>query len=171
MSSSLSVSQAVFADLEPELASTRRLLLLVPDASWDFRPHDKSFSLGDLANHLVQLLFWAQTTLDRDEVDAAAAEASGEGRVIAANGAELVERFDELAGHVRQAAERMDDAALSAPWTLRAGPQVIFTMPRHIAYRTMCLNHLVHHRAQLLVYLRLCDVAIPGLYGPSADDA
>jgi uncharacterized damage-inducible protein DinB len=171
MAPSLSVSQAVFADLEPELASTRRLLERLPDASWDFRPHEKSFSLGDLASHTVQLLFWAQTTLDRDEFDAAGAEASGEGRVVASGSAELVERFDELAAFVRQAVAQLDEAALAAPWTLRAGPQVIFTMPRHVAYRTMCLNHLVHHRAQLALYLRLCDEPVPGLYGPSADDS
>jgi len=159
----LTIEQAVLGDLDEELNDTRAVLQRIPDDAWNWRPHATGWTLGELANHTTQLVFWAQTTLDRDEFDAASA--GEEGRVVAGDRTSLLVRFDELVKKVRDAAHRADADTLSAPWTLRAGPQVVFTMPRAVALRRMCISHLVHHRAQIALLLRLRGVEPPSLYG------
>jgi uncharacterized damage-inducible protein DinB len=166
MSEPLTVEQAVLGDLDAELEDTRRVLERIPDDALGFRPHPGAWTLHDLAHHVVQLLFWHQTVLDRDGFDVATARE--EGRVIAPDRAGLLARFDELRDRVRAAMGRADAPFLGRPWTLRAGPQVLFTLPRAVALRRMCTSHLVHHRAQLALCLRMRGVAPPPLYsGPS----
>lgn len=156
-----------FADLETEIASTRRVLERVPDEHLGWKPHEKSFSLGALATHVANLLHWQVITITQDEFDLA----GGPRMAAAENREELLRTFDENRAALKSAFHAADDASLDAPWTLRMGEQVMFTMPRRQVLRSMGMNHLVHHRAQLTVYLRLLDVPVPGLYGPSADEA
>jgi uncharacterized damage-inducible protein DinB len=161
-----SMKQVAFGDLEYETAATRRVLERVPDEHLAWKPHEKSFSLGDLATHVANLLFWQRTILEEDGFDVAAVPPAA----AAADRETLLRTFDENHAAVRAAFERIDDARFAEPWTLRSGEHVIFTQPRGQVMRGMGINHLVHHRAQLTVYLRMLDVPLPGIYGPSADE-
>jgi len=158
----LTIERAVLGDLDRELDATRRVLALLPDDGWDFRPQQGCWLLGELADHLLELLFWMQTVLDRDEFDAATA--GDEAPAPATGREESLARFDELAAIVRGAARKADAAYLGAPWTLREGEKVILETCRADALRQSCLNHLIHHRGQLVQYLRLRGIAPPMLY-------
>jgi len=157
-----------FADLDHELANTRRTIERIPDAHLGYRPHEKSWTIGNLGLHLGRLPFWGTTTLVDDDFDLAALPPSGNSAI--ASVAEVLALFDEHVARLRVAMAATTDDRLQQPWTLRHGTHVIVTMPRAAALRTNCISHMVHHRGQLALYLRLLDVPVPGLYGPSADE-
>lgn len=162
-----SLRQTALADLDQELANTRRVLERVPDEHLDWKPHEKSFSLGSLASHVATLPFLLEFILDGDVFDVAApfdVPAPLHGREA------LLAGFDERAAALRARLDAADDALLSRPWELRAGEKVNFRAPKFAVLRTLGLNHIIHHRAQLTVYLRLLDVPLPPLYGPTADE-
>lgn len=164
-----SVRRLAIGDLEQELATTRRVLERVPDEHWDWKPHAKSFNLGHLATHLATLPHWSIAILSGDEFDIATApprDLSTTPRDRAA----VLALLDQNLAAMRAALEGLDDDALLKPWTLRRGEHVVFTLPRVAAFRTMIISHQIHHRGQMTVYLRLLDVAVPGVYGPSADE-
>ncbi len=159
--------QLAFGDLDRELDATRRMLERVPTEQLAWKPHAKSMSLGELALHVANLLYWQITTLQDDEFDLAASPmplAAPESQD------EILNAFDQNRETLRQAIEGTTEEALGHPWTLRHGEQVIFTEPKHAVFRTWGTSHIVHHRGQLSVYLRLLDVPLPGTYGPSADE-
>ena len=155
-------------DVDAELANTRRVLERLPDDRLAWRPHAKSWTLGELATHVTRLPGWGREVAERDAFDLATLPRAT-GDALPSRDA-IVEAFATNAAAFRAAVAALADAALGAPWTLRRGEQVVMSMPRLVALRTMTLNHLVHHRAQLTVYLRLLDVPVPGLYGQSADE-
>ncbi|HEU0054035.1 MAG TPA: DinB family protein [Longimicrobium sp.] len=162
-----SLRQAALGDLSHELDNTRRVLERVPDEHFAWKPHAKSSSLGALASHVANLAGWGQAMLTTDGTDvlnpaSRPPQHASRDAVLAA--------FDRGAAAVRETLANTPDAALFQPWTLRKGDHVIFTLPRLAALRGMMISHIVHHRAQLSVYLRLLDVPVPGLYGPSADE-
>jgi uncharacterized damage-inducible protein DinB len=163
----MSLPQAYLAELEHESAGTRRLLALVPSDRADFKPHPRSFSLGDLATHVAQMHRWIPITMQTSELDFAV---NGDQAAPFSSTDELLARFDGFLAEARAALEGATDAEMGDPWTLRQGEQVFFTLPKGVCLRTFVFNHIVHHRAQLTVYLRLLDIPIPGLYGPSADE-
>jgi uncharacterized damage-inducible protein DinB len=167
-SGDLPLQQLAFGDLDHELASTRRMLESVPEEHFDWKPHQKSWSLGQLALHLSNLVFWQISILRQDEFDFAsappAAIAGPESRE------ELLRTFDENAAALKEAMSKTGEAALGTPWTLRRGEQVLLRRPRGGVLRSVGISHMIHHRGQLSVYLRLLDVPVPGLYGPSADE-
>jgi uncharacterized damage-inducible protein DinB len=163
-----SLRQIALGDLEHEFSQTRRLLERVPDGKFDWKPHDKSGSLGSLASHVAQLPFLMLVILEQEGLDFAKTPPRPPAPVGTA--AELVSRFDELSAKVRAGLDAATDEALSASWTLRAGDHVIMSGTRASALRTIGVSHMVHHRGQLSVYLRLLDVPVPGMYGPSADE-
>jgi len=150
-----------------ECATARKLLERVPDDALDWKPHEKSFSMKELAGHLVNIPSWVGTTVDHTELDMAA----GFEPAPTGNSARLVELFDQNVAAARAKLEGADDATLLGNWTLRSGETEHMTLPRAVVLRTFVLNHLIHHRAQLSVYLRLRDVPLPSIYGPSADEA
>ena len=164
----MSICQSLAAELEQEAKTTRRILERVPEGSFDWKPHDKSMTLGRLAGHVAELTSLIVPALTQDELDFA----TGTYRPFSPSStAELLEKFDhsvaaalELLG--TQADERMGDS-----WRLGSGEQTFFKGPRAAAVRVLALNHVVHHRGQLSVYLRLLDVPVPSIYGPSADEA
>jgi uncharacterized damage-inducible protein DinB len=161
----MTMSEAVLREYDQEIATTRRFLERVPEADATWRPHPKSMPLGDLAAHIAALPWWLETTLTTTELDLATTP-----RPPAFSGvAELLTRFDANAAAGRAALARASDADLAVPWSLRSGAQVFFTAPRGALLRSFVLSHLIHHRAQLGVYLRLRDVPLPACYGPSAD--
>ena len=162
------IAELLLPEFDQEMAATRRVLERVPDHTFAWKPHEKSFSMGQLASHVANLIAWTVDTMTRTEFDLGAVTPEEMNRA-ANNGAELLRWFDANAAKARASLDA-SDADYQVPWTLRNGAQVFFTLPRYTCIRSFCLNHIVHHRAQLGVYLRLNDVAVPGVYGPSADE-
>ena len=156
-----------FGDLERELAVTRTVLERLPEAHFAWKPHEKSMSLGNLALHVAELPAWITATLDRDELDTADAPRPP---AELKKSQELLDRFDRNAAAARDAVARFDMANFDKPWSMRNGEQVIVTRPRSLVYRIWCANHLVHHRGQLCLYLRLLNVPVPTVYFNTADD-
>ena len=162
-----SAAQHLFIDLDAELASTRRILERVPDGKFDWKPHEKSMSLGRIAGHVAELPAFARSILVDEELDFAKGQYVG---VKATTTAELLAEFERTSAGLREAVAAATDESLAGTWALRHGGHVIVSGQRAKLVRTAGLNHIVHHRAQLAVYLRLLDVPVPGLYGPSADE-
>jgi len=165
----MTIAELLVPELDQETAATRRVLERVPDDKLGWKPHDKSWSMGDLASHVVNSIKWAGATMEMTEMDLAKVSPEEMNRP-AASRAQLLEWFDANAAAARQALAR-NDADYMVPWTLKNGEQVFFTMSRYSCIRSFVLNHMVHHRAQLGMYLRLNNVAVPGVYGPSADES
>lgn len=155
------------AEFDQEMPGTRRALESIPTAALDFRPHERSWTLGELASHIANVPNWLTVTLESSEFDLAAPM---EPEAAPQSAAEVVERFHRAAAGARAALEGTDEETLAGPWTLRSGAHVVFTLPRHAVLRSMIFNHMVHHRGQLTVYLRMVGARVPGLYGPSADE-
>ncbi len=165
----MAMNQVFLAEFEHETAGTRKVLERVPFEKADWKPHAKSFALLALAQHVAQVPGWAKETLTLDELDFSKFDMS-EMRKVSGSSAELLALFDRNVAAGRKALLETEDAAFGKPWTMRDGEQVFFTMPKAAVLRSFVFNHMVHHRAQLTVYLRMLDVPVPGLYGPSADE-
>jgi uncharacterized damage-inducible protein DinB len=164
---SISLKDVVFGDLERELAVTRRVLERLPEEKYDWRPHEKSMTLGLLAIHVADMPDWIRGTFAADELDAASAprppaELKGRG--------ELLARFDRNVAAMREAIAGFDMANWERDWTMRNGAQVFVTRPRPVVYRVWCANHMIHHRGQLCLYLRMLDVPVPTVYFNTADE-
>ena len=164
----MTIAELLLPEFDQEMATTRRTLERVPDDTFAWKPHGKSFSMGDLASHIANMVTWTVDTMNRPEFDLAGVTPEEMNRA-AKNGAELVAWFDTNVKSARAALNK-PDADYTVPWTLKHGEKVLFTLPRYTCVRSFCLNHIIHHRAQLGVYLRLNDIAVPASYGPSADE-
>jgi uncharacterized damage-inducible protein DinB len=164
----MSLRDALLPDFDQEMAATRRVLERVPDTALDWRPHESSFDLGGLASHLAQIPRWGLSILRRDDHDLASSDDAPASRLEGV--AEVLDVFDEHTRHVRAALLEAPDGALAAPWTLRRGARIVMTLPRIAAVRSFVLHHSIHHRGQLTVYLRMQNVPLPPLYGPTADE-
>jgi uncharacterized damage-inducible protein DinB len=159
--------QNLFIDLDREMASTRRLLERYPIGKGAWQPHDKSRTLSALATHVANIPHHGANILTTDEMDVATRQPQAP--QDSASG--LLEAFDAGVTRLKSAIADIDDAKLREKWTMRMGPRVLVSESRALLMRLMVINHLVHHRAQLGVYLRLLNVPIPGMYGPSADES
>jgi uncharacterized damage-inducible protein DinB len=164
----MTIAELLQPEFDQEMTSTRRVLERVPEDKFAWKPHPKSFSMGNLASHIVNMLLWTVDTMDKTAFDLDSVTPE-EMNKAAKTSAELLAWFDANAAKARAALAK-SDAEYQVPWTLKKGAQVFFTLPRYTCVRSFCLNHIVHHRAQLTVYLRENDVPVPGLYGPSADE-
>jgi uncharacterized damage-inducible protein DinB len=164
----MTIAELLLPEFDQEMAVTRRMLERVPDDKFSWKPHDKSSSMGDLASHITNMIKWTDPTMNQAEFDLASVPMEEMNKAATSN-AELLSWFDANVAAVRPMLTR-PDADYFVPWTLRHGAKVFFTLPRYTCVRSFCFNHLVHHRAQLGVYLRLNDIPIPGPYGPSADE-
>jgi uncharacterized damage-inducible protein DinB len=153
-------------EFDHEMATTRKLLERVPEDRLSWTPHAKSFTLGQLAQHVATIPMWGTMTLTLNELDLA----GGFTNPPAESRAALLKLFDDNAGKARSELTGKTDAELMAPWTLKRGADTIFSMPKASVWRSFVMNHLVHHRAQLSVYLRMQDVPLPAMYGPTADE-
>jgi uncharacterized damage-inducible protein DinB len=163
----MTISEMLVPEFDQEMANTRKLLERVPEDKWDYKPHPKSMPLGRLAAHVAELPFWAKHTLSVESLDIK----PGEQPFTATSRIELLEVFDKNVADAREALAKASDADMTKAWTLSFAGKPIFSMPRSAVLRGSVMNHLIHHRAQLGVYLRLNEIAIPGMYGPSADEA
>jgi len=161
------ISELLLPEFDEEMKKTRTTLERVPDDKPDFAPHPKSMPLGKLAPHVAQLAGFGLTILTTPALDFSASSFKP---LPMESAAQLVKAFDEGAAKVRSALASLPDEAWKQNWKLSFGGKTIFEGNRFLAYRQMFINHLVHHRAQLGVYLRLNGKPVPSIYGPSADE-
>jgi uncharacterized damage-inducible protein DinB len=163
------IAQSLLPEFDQETAKTRQLIALGPEGKSAWKPHPKSFSLGDLGLHLANLLSWCRTTIETSELDLAPPGGPGFTPARFSSLADTLRTFDANLKAARAALAKATDAELTAPWTLKKGGDVLFTLPKIACLRAFVLNHMIHHRGQLDVYLRLLDVPLPQVYGPTAD--
>jgi uncharacterized damage-inducible protein DinB len=161
------VKQLIVGDAMSELATTRRVLERLPEEHMSWKPHEKSMTLGGLATHLINLMNWQIVILQQREFDLSTVP---QRREPLDKRADVLEEFDANVGKFEKLLAECDEEMLGEEWTLRHGDHVILRQPRALALRSFGLSHMVHHRAQLGVYLRLLDIPVPGMYGPSADE-
>jgi uncharacterized damage-inducible protein DinB len=162
----MTLSQSLLPEFDNEMSNTRRALERVPTDKFDWQPHAKSFTMGKLATHLATLPGWTDITINTSELDLS------QPREIPkpATTEELLALFDQTVASARATLAGASDETFFQPWTLRNGEQTIFTLPKIAVMRGFVLNHIIHHRGQLTVYLRLNDIPVPSIYGPSADE-
>ena len=163
----MTIAETLLLDYDAEIQNTRRILERIPEDKPDWKPHDKSMPMGRLATHVARLPMFGSTILTTDELDMATAKFPP---LVFESREKLLAQLEETSATTRKALESSTDEHLLKHWKLRFGDKVFGDAPRAVLYRTMFLNHLVHHRGQLSVYLRLNEVPVPGLYGPSADE-
>ena len=162
----MSIKQAFINELKHEAQNTRKLLECVPEEHFAYKPHEKSTTLQRLATHIAEIPVWTVRALTSEVFDAATLTPR-----LAANREELLGLHEETVKEAEAALSNASEEELMNMWTLRRGQHTIFSLPKAAVIRNMSSNHLYHHRGQLTVYLRLLDVLVPGIYGPSADDA
>jgi uncharacterized damage-inducible protein DinB len=165
----MALKDALLPEYDHEMGTTRRLLERVPDADLGWKPHDKSFSLGRLASHIANIPRWIDLTCDAPVLDLATLPEDAREKDPKAI-AGVLKAFDDNVKKGRQTIEAQTDAMMMAQWTMKQGDHEVLTMPRVSVLRSFIMNHLIHHRGQLSVYLRLRNVPIPAIYGPSADE-
>ena len=163
----MSLSQAILGEFNAEAANTRKMLEAVPEDRFGWQPHEKSMTLSRLAGHIAEIPGWAASMVGKDDLDMGGGNYQP---VQPETVAELLEAHDRSVAAFRSALDGADDATLMKPWALRSGDEVLFQMPCVAAMRAFVLNHVVHHRGQLSVFLRLHDVPLPSVYGPTADN-
>ena len=162
----MTIAELLLPEFDQEIAKTRKMLALVPEDKFDYAPHVKSMKLGRLASHLAEMPHWLTTTLTTMELEPGP-DMKG---FSASSSAELLAELDRRAAEAREHLAGATDGDLAVTWTFKWQGHVVFALPRRDVVRSMVLSHMVHHRAQLGVYLRLLDIPIPGTYGPSADE-
>lgn len=165
----MAIKDGLLPEYDHEMATTRRLLERVPEADYAWKPHDRSMSLGELAGHIANMPAWCLATMAGPVLDLATVGDAARLAAPASNTAMLA-KFDGDASKARTMLAGAEDGEMLSPWTLKKGDQEIFTLPRIAAIRSFVMNHMIHHRGQLSVYLRLRNVAVPPIYGPSADE-
>ncbi|HYK75699.1 MAG TPA: DinB family protein [Daejeonella sp.] len=164
----MQLTKSFLSEMQHEAENTRKMLERVPSESLSWKPHEKSMALGRLAAHVAELYTWVKMTLTTDELDFATAKYTPP---VVENTADIVKLFNDSFNQAVQAFEDVKNEELYfVNWKLRQGDYIILDLPKHIVLRSMVFNHIVHHRAQLSVYLRLLNVPVPGMYGPSADE-
>ena len=166
----MAIGSSMLMEFDEEMKNTRKVLERVDDKQWDWKPHVKSGSVGWLATHIATMVDWIPFTLKTEELDYAPVGGPPYTPPKIENRQQLLAELDKNVGEARKALANATDVEMTKDWTLLAGGHKIFTMPRVACIRTMVLNHIIHHRAQLTVYYRLLGISVPGLYGPSADE-
>jgi uncharacterized damage-inducible protein DinB len=166
----MTIAELLLPEFDAEIATTRRVLERVPDGRGEWKPHDKSFPMAHLAQLVARLPGWATMMLARDELDIAPVDGPQFPGYSIETTATLLAEFDRNAAGAREALQRATDDDFGAQWTLKKAGETVMQQSRYQMMRSMVLNHLVHHRAQLGIYLRLVDLPVPQMYGPTADE-
>ncbi|HMB28831.1 MAG TPA: DinB family protein [Blastocatellia bacterium] len=166
----MSISASLLPEFDQEMANTRKALERMPDDKFDWKPHEKSGTMGWLANHLANLPSWTVYTINQDSLDLAPTD--GESIKWEGKGSrqELLDYFDKNVGAARAAIAEASDEEFLKSWSLLKGGVTLMTLPKIAVMRGFVMNHIIHHRGQFTVYLRLNDVPVPPIYGPSADE-
>lgn len=162
----MAIKDALLAEFDHEMGTTRKLLERLPDEKLSWKPHDKSMSLGGLGTHLANLPRWGGLILEQPSFDLADAPPNMQERT---SRVDILKLFDDTTKRTRASMDK-SDAEYMAPWTLHRGSQQMFSIPRVAAFRSFVVSHMIHHRGQLSVYLRLNDIPVPAIYGPTADE-
>lgn len=163
----MGLGEALHAEMEQEAATTRKVLERIPADKFGYKPHEKSMSMSRLASHVAEMFNWTKATLEQSELDFAKFDYKP---FEPATTEELVEFFDKNVAEALDTLKNTSDETLFEPWTMRNGETIYFTMPKAVTMRSFVMNHIIHHRGQLSVYLRLNDIPVPSIYGPSADE-
>jgi uncharacterized damage-inducible protein DinB len=164
------IRDALLPEIDMEMAKTRKTLERAPEDKYDWRPHERSFTTAELCTHMANMMQWGAVTLQSDSFDLSPDGKAYAPPPLVRSREELLKQFDEGLAAFRAALATADNEQLMAPWSLLSNGATVFTMPRVAVLRGMILNHTVHHRGQLSVYLRLTGAPVPALYGPSADE-
>ena len=162
----MTISEMLLPEFDQEMASTHSMLDRVPEDKFGWKPHDKSMTMGRLASHVAEMPNWAVFTIKQDNLEMT----PGQKPFIAATKTELMDALAKNTAAAREAIAGANDTEMSKSWSLIYGGHPVLTMPKASVLRTVVMNHIIHHRAQLSVYLRLNNIAVPGMYGPTADD-
>jgi uncharacterized damage-inducible protein DinB len=163
----MGLGEALHGEMEYEAATTRKILERIPADKFDYKPHEKSMGMGQLASHIAEMISWTGPTLNQPELDFSKFDYKP---FVPESTEGLLEFFDKNVAEALDVLKNTSDETFFEPWTMRNGEQVYFTMPKAVTMRSFVMNHIVHHRGQLSVYLRLNDIPVPALYGPSADE-
>ena len=166
----MTLTETILPEFDQEMANTRKTLDRVPDGKFDWKPHEKSYSLAGLATHLADIPIWTANAFNQDEFDVMPPGSPPYHLEDLKSRDALLAEFDKNVAAARAALESASDEKWRGNWTLLAGGRQILKQPRTQIVRSFVLNHLIHHRAQLGVYLRLLDVPVPAVYGPTADE-
>ncbi len=165
--SGMKISDTLLPEFDHEVGTTRKVLERVPEDRWDWTPHEKSMKMGRLACHVAEMPMFATSIATSDSMDFA----KGDYKVIeAADRKQLLDAFDKVTAEARAAIAGLSNEEFMKSWSLVNDGKTLMTMPKAVVLRSFMMNHLIHHRGQLSVYLRLTDTAVPSIYGPSADD-
>jgi uncharacterized damage-inducible protein DinB len=167
----MAINAALLGEFDQEMVSTRKTLERVPLDKADWKPHEKSTAMGGLATHLSNIPTWAVYTIDQDSLDLMPNGKPLAPAVQAKSQEELLATFDSNVAKARAAIAGASDEELFKPWSLQSNGNTLMTLPKVAVLRSFVMNHLIHHRAQLGVYLRLNDIPVPSVYGPSADES
>ncbi len=165
----MSIAAASLAELDVEMPTTRNLLALIPDDRADWRPHERSFTMGELGLHIAQLPSWIAMILSTEELDLNPEGAEPKEKVQFESTSALLALFDQNVAAARAALEKASDSDMEVIWALKSAGETLFSWRRGSALRGFVMNHLIHHRGQLSVNLRLNDIPLPMIYGPTAD--
>jgi uncharacterized damage-inducible protein DinB len=166
----MAIIDSLLPEFDKEMASTRKTAERIPDDKFDYKPHPKSGSMGWIVTHLANIPVWTVRALNQDDFDFSPGGAPPQRTIPLNSTAEVLARFDKNAADARVALARATDEALAEPWSLLSAGHKMFTLTRAEVIRNMVMNHSIHHRGQLTMYMRLNDIPVPGLYGPSADE-
>lgn len=162
----MAIKDTLLPEFDHEMTTTRTVIGRVPAEKFSYKPHEKSMTMGALASHIADMPTWAVVGIAQDSLDLA----GGFKPFEAASSADLLEAFDRNVALARSAIAGASDETLMRSWSLKRGDQTLMTLPKIAVLRSFVLNHVIHHRGQLSVYLRLNNVSVPSIYGPSADE-
>ena len=166
----MTIAELLLAEFDEEVEATRALLSRLPEDKWDWKPHEKSMNLSRLATHVAEIASWSTLMLKADGMDFMSPEMQSWTPRELQSKDEILAELDGAVTKCRADLESMSDEEFAQEWTMKAGDQVLMSATRYMVFRRQLLNHMVHHRAQLGVFLRLLDVPLPMVYGPSADE-
>jgi len=166
----MKIADTLLPEFDHEMANTRRSLERIPENDLGWKPHEKSMTLGRLASHLAELPTWAVSVITQDSIDIAPPGEAAPQALNLGSRREILEAFDKNVAAARAAIAGGSNEQFGNPWSLLTGGKTVFTMPKIAVFRSFVMNHSIHHRAQLGVYLRLNNLPVPALYGPSADE-
>lgn len=166
----MSIAKSLLPEFEAETAGTRKVLERVKESEFSFKPDEKSWSLRELSAHLPELLAWVDSTLSQESFDVAPVDGPAYSRPEYGTLDEILKVFDERVEQSKKLIADTSDADFMKEWALKSGGDVLFAMPRVVVFRSFIMNHMIHHRGQLTVYLRMTGSKLPQLYGPTADE-
>lgn len=163
----MTIGNTLAAELKHEAGTTRKIIERLPEDKFEWKPHEKSMTLRTLATHIIEMMSWTATTLTEDGLDFATMDYKPP---VHETTASMLESFDKNVTDALAVLSTVEDSDMFKPWCMRNGETIYFEMPRVAVMRSMVMNHIVHHRGQLAVYIRMLDIPVPSIYGPSADE-